>query len=170
MCLRHIRRSIGGLFMVSTWAVGAFCSMIAVHAPVSADELLVPPDPWQIVHIAREFGTADVRRDGMRDPLIEAEVEGVPYRISFYGCWLGRECKTILFSADLGRAEWTPEDGELASWNAKALFGRAWLREDGRAALDHPLAMADGLPQDSLRATFDAWRIALSGYRDFLDF
>lgn len=144
--------------------------MSAVQAHAEAEKPLVPPDPWEIIHVAREFGEADVGRDAMRDPMIKGEIGGQPYRISFYGCWLGRECKTILFSADVGREDWEPEADDLAHWNARALFGRAWIRDDGRAALDHPLAMAEGLPKQSLRATFDAWRAALKEYRDFLDF
>lgn len=146
------------------------CALILTAAPAWAGDEMVPPDPWEIIHVAREFGAADVGRDAMRDPQIEAEIDGVPYLITFYGCWLGRECKTILFHADLGRDKWAPERGEISRWNAKALFGRAWMREDGRAALDHPLAMADGLPESSLRATFEAWHTALAEYRDFLDF
>lgn len=148
------------------------CLLVAnlVPASTAADDAVVPPDPWEIIHVAREFGSAEVSRDSMRDPLITGEVDGLSYRISFYGCWLGRECKTILFETDLGRDDWKPKAKELAAWNARALFGRAWARADGRAALDHPLAMAKGLPRESLRATFAAWRSAVVDYRDFLDF
>lgn len=155
------------LSRLALWTV--VFALFATYAARAA-ETLVPPDPWEIIHTAREFGSADVSRDSMRDPVIDGEVDGIPYRISFYGCWLGRECKTILFQADLGREDWEPVVEDLEAWNRRALFGRAWLREDGRAALDHPVAMAEGLPKASLFATFEAWRIALDEYKDFLDF
>ncbi|MFK7944989.1 MAG: YbjN domain-containing protein [Paracoccaceae bacterium] len=137
---------------------------------VKADEALVPPEPWEIVHTARAFGPAEVGRDSLRDPTIEGAIDGTPYRISFYGCWLGRKCETILFQAEFENEDWSPDLGDLDAWNAKALFGRAWLREDGRVALDHAVAMADGLPRASLDATFEAWRMALAEYKKFLDF
>ena len=156
MLLRHI-------------AVAALC-MLVTTTHGAAETAVVPPDPWEIIHTARELGPAEVGKDNMRDPVIEGELDGTPYRISFYGCWLGRQCKTILFQADLGRDGWEALPADLEAWNARALFGRAWLREDGRAALDHPVAMAEGLPKASLHATFDAWRTALEDYKNFLDF
>ena len=137
---------------------------------VEAEETLVPPDPWEIIHAAREFGPAEVGRDDLRDPMITGELDGTPYSIAFYGCWLGRQCKTILFQADLGREDWSPEVQMIDDWNARALFGRAWMRDDGHAVLDHPVAMADGLPKAALAATFEAWRAALDEYKDFIDF
>lgn len=137
---------------------------------VSAAETIVPPDPWEIIHVARVFGPAEVTQDGMRDPLIRGEMNGRRYEIGFYGCWLGRECKSVLFQIRLQREEWTPNPKAVAAWNAEKLFGRAWLGEDAVVVLDHPVAMSGGLSRKTLDATFDAWQVAVEEFTDFVDF
>ncbi|MEM9139827.1 MAG: YbjN domain-containing protein, partial [Pseudomonadota bacterium] len=115
---------------------------------------LVPADAWEVIHIAREFGDAEVQRDGMKDPEIAGAIASgdtaVPYNIGFYGCSLGRDCTSVLFSA---RLSLTPADdqekGDLAAmaaeWNEGKLFGRAWLDDKGNMVLDHALAMGRGV-------------------------
>lgn len=139
---------------------------------VSAAEL-VYADPWEIIHIAREFGSAEVGRDVMRDPQIEATVDGLQYRVEFYGCYLGRDCDRILFEARLVRTEWNDEPPKakiFSEWNAEKLFGRAWIDDENRAVLDFPLTLVGGVPKENLRDAFVRWRLALEEYADHLDF
>jgi hypothetical protein len=141
-------------------------------AAVEAGEL-VSADPWEIIHIAREFGPAEVGRDAVKDPQIEATVDGLDYRVGFYGCSLGRDCDTILFEARLARKEWEddpPRAKRFAKWNEEKLFGRAWLDDDNRAVLDFPVTLAGGVPKENLRDAFERWRAALEEYADHLDF
>lgn len=128
---------------------------------------LVPPDPWQVIHVAREFGPAEVGRDGMGDPQISGTIDGLPYNVTFYGCSLGRDCDTILFDARFSRNE--PGDGSadakfIDGWNGVKLFGRAWVDGEGRLVLDHPVALGPGVPKETLHATFERWKTALSEY------
>lgn len=148
-----------------------FCTLIAALAlslPVRAE--MVPADPWQIIHAARQHGAAEVLPDSMREMKIAGEIDGMPYEIGFYGCYLGRDCTSVLFQARLSRETWEPAPKDVAAWNAEKLFGRAWLGEEATAVLDHPVAMQGGLPRETLDATFAAWRKALEEYADFLDF
>ena len=131
----------------------------------------MPPDPWQIVHVAREFGPAEVARDGMNDPQIRGTIDGLDYRLDFYGCRLGRDCDTILFDVRLSSKKWDeepPDQQVFADWNGAKLFGRAWLDEEDRAVLDHPVALAEGVPKPALRAAFERWRAALAEYAEHL--
>lgn len=133
----------------------------------------MPPDPWEVIHVAREFGPAEVARDGMEDPQIRGTIDGMHYRVTFYGCRLGRDCDTILFDARFSRNGWQEEWAaaqRLARWNAEKLFGRAWLDGENRAVLDHPVALADGVPKATLRATFGRWKTALAEYAAWVDF
>lgn len=148
----------------------ALAAVALFAAPARAGDL-VPPDPWQIIHVAREFGPAEVTRDGMNDPQIRGKIDGLAYRVSFYGCRLGRDCDTILFGARLWRKEWQddpPARKIFAEWNREKLFGRAWRDEQNRAVLDHPVALAEGIPKAALRATFERWQTALTGYARYL--
>lgn len=134
---------------------------------------LVPADPWEVIHIARETGEAEVGRDKLRDPVIRATHDGVAYRIDFYGCRLGRTCDTILFRARLHSEEWEddhPEIDLIDDWNASKLFGRAILSDSGAAILEHPVAIGPGLPPDALRASFKAWLKALDEFAYHVDF
>lgn len=130
----------------------------------------ISADPWQIIHIAQEFGAAEVQRDGMKDPQIRAELDGEPYRIDFYGCDLGRECQAILFSARFSNDDWEADSlAELRhEWNQKKLFGRAWDDPDrkngGEIMLDHPVTLGEGVSEAVLRAIFEQWRMALDEF------
>ena len=133
----------------------------------------VPTDPWEVIHIARESGEANVGQDLFRDPVIVAKSEGVDYEIGFYGCHLGRNCETVLFRAILLHEEWDgdhPEIDIIDEWNASKLFGRAILSESGQAILEHPVAMGRGLSRQTMRATFAAWTNALEEFADHVDF
>ena len=150
--------------------------LVALH-PLSfahADEQPeVPTDPWEIIHIAREAGDAEVSRDRYRDPVIRANSDGVDYEITFYGCWLGRNCATILFRASLLNPEWGGDHPEIEivdDWNSSKLFGRAILTESGHAILEHPVAMGRGLSRQTMRATFSAWTKALDEFAEHVDF
>jgi hypothetical protein len=134
---------------------------------------LVYADPWEIIHVAREFGEAEVGRDAMKDPQIEATADGLEYRVNFYGCRLGRDCDRILFEARLERKEWEDEPPRaklIAEWNEEKLFGRAWCDDDNRAVLDWTVTLVGGVPKENLRDVFERWRTALGEYADHLDF
>lgn len=131
----------------------------------------VPADPWQIIHVAREFGSAEVTRDSMKDPQIRGEIDGMRYRVNFYGCRLGRDCDTILLEARFMRKEWLenpPEGDVFARWNREKLIGRAWWDETGRAVLDFPVIIGDGLSKPVLRRVIQHWKTALTAYVDYL--
>ena len=144
--------------------------VLPASAPAAEAPKIVPADPWEMIHIAREFGTAEVGRDGMREPKITGKIGDLSYEIGFYGCYLGRDCTSVLFQARLAREDWEPEGDDIRDWNSEKLFGRAWIDDDSQAVLDHPVAMSGGLPAESLEGTFRAWQISLDEFADYVDF
>ena len=155
-----------------TRTIIAAIATVAVTSAVNAENL-VPADPWEVIHIAREHGRASVTKDKLRDPIILAEAHGLKYGIEFYGCNLGRDCATILFRTRLfeGRGRSRHISGnDLDDWNGTKLFGRAVLDDSGRPVLEHPVAMGPGLPQDTMRANFEAWVTALEQFANHVDF
>lgn len=140
--------------------------------PAVADDL-VPADPWEVIHVAREFGPAEVGRDSLKDPQIVAATEGLNYRIDFYGCRLGRDCDTILFEARFARKAWkeeTPPWRLFNRWNSEKMLGRAWRDGENRAVLDWPVTLEGGVPKANLRAAFSRWQTALKEFAAYLDF
>jgi len=129
----------------------------------------VRADPWQIIHFAREFGEAEVHRDGMNDPRITGEIDGQEYRIDFYGCRLGRDCQSILFSTRIAFEDEGAFGQEFAQeWNRRKLFGRAWAtparRGKAEMVLDHPVMLGEGVPETVFTAGFEQWRVALDEF------
>ena len=154
-----------------TRTIALAITAIAACTPVQAQKL-VPADPWEVIHIAREHGRASVTKDKLRDPIILAEAGGLKYGIEFYGCRLGRDCVTILFRTRLfegGRGARHISGNDLDDWNGTKLFGRAVLDDSGRPVLEHPVAMGPGLSQDTMRANFHAWVTALEQFADHVD-
>lgn len=151
----------------------ALTLLVALPARWGGAAELIHADPWEIIHVAREFGDAEVGRDAMKDPQIRGTTAGLAYRVNFYGCSLGRDCDRILFEARLERKEWEddpPRAKVFAQWNADKLFGRAWLDDENRAVLDHPVTLVGGVPKENLRDAFERWQAALEEYADHLDF
>jgi hypothetical protein len=144
-----------------------------LHIARAAESVLIYADPWEIIHIARDHGSADVTRDTFRDPVIAGKFEDLPYSIDFYDCYLGRECSVILFKTGLVKEAWEddpPDREDIEEWNRGKLFGRAYLDDENRAVLEHPVVLDAGMPRENLDAAFRRWRDAVEDFADFLDF
>lgn len=159
--------------------VAAGLSAFLGPALLRADEL-VPADPWQLIHVVRVFGPAEVRRDDFLDPMIDASLkserpgdDGLPYEITFYGCEMGRGCQAVLFTMRLSRTAWTtkpPKRAKLADWNANKLIGRAWRDDAGQLVLDHAVVIGPGLNAQTLKRTLASWRTAMLEFAEHVDF
>lgn len=168
-------RRIRGLapFRYCAEAAAAIFLLLLSSAGLAASEP-IRADPWQIIHIAREFGPAEVHRDGMNDPQIRGELDGQSYRIDFYGCRLGRDCESILLSARLAFEGGNDASGQEfpQEWNRRKLFGRAWFdpgkRGDAQMVLDHPILLGEGIAGSVFNASLEQWRAALGEFiREF---
>lgn len=155
--------------------------MCGAFAPAhTLAEPLIPPDPWQVIHAVRKLGPAEVGRDAFRDPEIAADLKGtdgaplnLPYRLTFHGCDLGRDCTSILLSVRLEQARWQkrpPKQASLAAWNAQKLLGRAWLDDRNRVILDHVIVMGPGMTGGTLSATLQAWALAMLEFTEHIDY
>jgi hypothetical protein len=148
--------------------------MVALGLGASGQAVeLVRADPWRIIHIAKEYGTAHVGRDALREPMIEGAMGGVAYRIVFHECYLGRDCRVLMFQSALYKDEWAskpPAPSELARWNREKLFGRAYRDDGNRMFLEHPVTLEGGVPVENLKDAFMRWQIALEEFSDFIDF
>ena len=172
----HIRR----YFPVPAWTIGLVVACGAIAPTPALSDALVPPDPWQVIHAVRKLGPADVGRDAFRDPEITANLNGsdgaplnLPYRLTFHGCDLGRDCKSILLSVRLEQARWQkrpPKQALLADWNAQKLLGRAWMDDRNRVILDHAVIMGQGMAPGALSATLKAWALAMLEFAEHVDF
>lgn len=149
-----------------------FMLMVLGARAAIADER-VPADPWEVVHTARDFGTADVGKDALKDWAILGEIDKRPYEIVFHDCYLGRDCSVALFRMSLYRDAWEddgPDEDIAIDWNREKLFGRAFVDDDNRLVLEMPVNMKGGLPPPLLQSTFDWWREISEEFTDAAGF
>ncbi len=127
-------------------------------------------DPWEVIHLAREHGGADVGRDAFQDPEIRGELDGRPYSISFYGCSLARDCTSVVFRLQLRREGWKPDKTAISRWNREKLFGRAYIGDDGGAVIDMPVNLVAGVAIPTLRDSFERWSEIVDEFAEHVDF
>ncbi|MEM1163567.1 MAG: YbjN domain-containing protein [Pseudomonadota bacterium] len=160
-------------------AAGLSLAIASGSSAIADEASIVPADPWEIIHVARALGPAEVKRDAFNDPQIvgnvperEGEAPGLNYTIEFYGCDLGRDCETILFVARIAKPAWAkdaPQADLFTDWNGEKLIGRARLDELNQAVLEHPVPMRAGLPKETLLQTFELWQIALREFAEHVE-
>lgn len=135
----------------------------AQAAPAAgACEIIDATDPAAVLEAVRNHGDATLIKDGMGDPLIEGRIDDQAYRLSFYDCSEGRDCKSLTFSA-----VWETEDlteAMMSDWNREQRFGKAYLDKDGRATVEMNVNLHGGVTRTNLDDTVDWWRLVLSEF------
>ena len=141
--------------------------MATAPATSTADigTILDATDPETVLEIVRSHGEAVLKKDGMGDPLIEGRVVDKDYRLVFYDCSEGRDCKSIMFSA-----VWDVPDlaeTRMADWNREQRFGKAYLDEDGRATVEMNVNLNGGVTRANLDDTIGWWELILTKFPDY---
>lgn len=169
---------ITALLLTLAGCIGPRAGFERPEAPLpTPDGLVDASDPQPISEVAWRYGPAPWRRDGLGDPLIEAEMGGVPYAIEFYGCDQGRDCTDLRFVARTTIAD-ADEPGQPASrqalvwqanrWNAGRRFGKLSAGEaPGELVLEMNATLSGGVTRQNLDALFDWWRVALAEFVEF---
>ena len=143
-------------------------AVMAAGPAARAEETIDATDPERILAIAHSFGEAALSTDNLGDPLIEGRIGEKVYRLLFYGCSEGRNCKTLLFSAGWEGDDLTDE--MMADWNREKRFGKAYLDEDGLATVEMSVNLHGGVTRANLDDTIDWWRLVLDEFADYFDF
>lgn len=153
-------------------ALAAAITAAMLAAPAAgAEETIDATDPERILAIAHSFGEAALTTDNLGDPLIEGRIGEKDYRLLFYGCSEGRDCKTLMFSAGWEGDDLTDDltDEMMADWNREKRFGKAYLDEDGRATVEMNVNLHGGVTRANLDDTIDWWRLVLAEFADYFD-
>lgn len=138
---------------------------------VHASELVDATDPYTILAIAQDYGAASLDTDDAGDPLIEGEINGLSYKVTFYGCnQSGESCRAVLFNAGFfGEQNLTPEErlDKANAWNDGKVFGRVSIDDDGDYYVDMAVNLHEGVSRANLDDTFDWWRVVLNGFKSY---
>jgi len=154
-------------------ALAAAITAAMLAAPAAgAEQTVDATDPERILTIAHSFGEAALTTDNLGDPLIEGRIGEKDYRLLFYGCSEGRDCKTLMFSAGWAGDDRTDDrtDEMMADWNREKRFGKAYLDEDGVATVEMNVNLHGGVTRANLDDTIDWWRLVLAEFADYFDF
>lgn len=141
--------------------------LIVLAGTATAQDLVDGSDPAVILEIAQGYGTAELSKDSVGDPMVSGRMSGINYVIFFYGCNdAGKECNSLQF-----RAAWAA-DGmthELMNeWNRTKRFGKAYLNQEGNPRIEMNVNLDYGVSWDNLDDTFDWWRIAMEEFLEHL--
>lgn len=123
--------------------------------------------PEEVLVIAKGFGLAELEKDDEGDPMITGRMQGIKYGVNFYGCVDNKACSTIQMTAFF--------DGEGVSvrnvntWNTETRFGKAYIDEDGDAAIEMNVNLGYGVSRKNLEDTFDWWMLVLKEFTEFLE-
>lgn len=161
-----MRNLIRGLALFAAALATVLAAILAAPAAHSG-ETIDATDPARVLAAARDFGDASMTRDSMGDPLIEGHLDGKEYRLYFYDCSENRDCKSLMFFAAWEAGDLTDE--AMADWNREKRFGKAYIDEDGRAAVEMNVTLHGGVTQANLGDTLDWWRLVLAEFPDFND-
>jgi hypothetical protein len=134
-----------------------------------AGEVIDATNPAAVLSIVSNFGDAELTNDGMGDPLIEGHIEGKEYALYFYDCKANRDCKSLMFLATR-EAEGLSDETlaqTVAEWNREQRFGKAYIDEDDRAAVEMNVNLHGGVTRDNLTDTIDWWRLVLAEFSDY---
>ena len=98
-------------------------------------------------------------------PMIVGTIDGLHYRVFFYGCTKGATgCDSIQLMATWPAGTMSLE--QVNEWNRTKRFGKAYLRTDGSVALEMQINLDGGVARSNLTDTFDWWRIGMSEFAD----
>ncbi len=150
----------------------AMMAALAAPAAAGAEEIIDATGPARILAAVQGYGEAALTTDNLGDPLIEGRIGEKDYRLLFYGCSEGRDCKTLMFSAGWEGDDRTDDltDAMMADWNREKRFGKAYLDEDGRATVEMNVNLHGGVTRANLDDTIDWWRLVLAEFADYFDF
>lgn len=128
--------------------------------------LVSASDPEAIREALALVGTAELFTDRSGAPRISGRIEGELYRVTFHGCASGDDCRYVEFGVGFAEAEATWED--INAWNAEALFGTAFLDEEGQPRLKMTANLEGGVSVANLDSTIERWRIGLVEFRGYV--
>lgn len=142
-------------------------AVLALLPAAAAAQVVGDPEVIALLMTGRGLPVAaGTHPDGT--PELHSEVDGVPFRVLFYGC-APRPCETLQFTTgfDLARPMTL---ARVNDWNRDRRFGKAFLDEEGDPFVEMDVNLyGEGIGRRTFEDTLDLWRQVLSDFRDHID-
>ena len=108
--------------------------------PPAAPGVVLASDPASVMAALQAAGyPAEQSVDGVGDPMLRVEQNGLTWIVYFYNCTRNADCQSLQFAAGFDFDE-PVEIDLLNAWNTQSRFSKALLHEDGSVLLQYDLA------------------------------
>lgn len=95
--------------------------------------------------------------------IIRTASSGLKFDVQFYNCDMDSGCEDLNFIAVFENKRQTSWE-VINKWNQNRLLGRAFLADDGGAALDHPIVEFGDLSDDTWSIVMARWDREMSRF------
>ncbi|WP_299193001.1 YbjN domain-containing protein [uncultured Erythrobacter sp.] len=126
---------------------------LGIAAPAAAQneiETVSAGNPAELAIVMMNAGyDVELTEDGIGDPLIKTEVEGLALEVYFYGCdeTTNDNCDSLQLSAGFDRDKpWTREEALAISQRLR--FASVRLNEDGDPTVSWDIVTGEGIPRE----------------------
>ena len=146
--------------LVGVAAVGA----ALLSTPVSADGTVYNDlSGSEIVELLDAHGySATLTTDEGGDPLVMGAADGLKFRVQTYDCnsQAPRRCHSLQFVASFALQHKATQDDFMAmnDYNQKKVYGRAFIDENGDAAIDFVVNLSGGVLAANLMDDVGTWK------------
>ncbi len=142
---------LSGALTASMIAAGAWMpgsSLSAQSAQSDRAEMITAKNPAELTIVMMNAGyDVELTQDGVGDPMISAELAGMPLRVYFYGCDAETNdgCTSLQLSTGFDRAQpWSR--GEALEISERFRFASVRLDEEGDPFISWDIVTGDGIP------------------------
>lgn len=143
-------------------ALFALC-VVATPARAGNDTVYTDLSGSEIVALLDAHGyQASLTTDGSGDPLVMGQADGLKFKVQTYDCngSAPRRCRSLQFIAafSLDRAATDADVRAMNDYNRKKVYGRAFIDENGDAAVDMVINLNGGVLAGNLMDTVGTWK------------
>lgn len=156
-------------------AVGAAAFLMAGWASAQDDENYEDLSGSEIVALLEAHGyDASLTTDGSGDPFVTASADGLRFQVATYDCnkSVPRRCRTLQLSSTFALTNNTEETDyfeAMNDFNRQKVYGRAFINEDGDAAVDFTINLSGGVSASNLMDNIGTWKTyVLDVFVDYL--
>ena len=143
---------------------GAALACALAFAPAQADDTVYNDlSGSEVVALLDAHGyQATLTTDQYGDPLIMGAADGLKFRVQSYDCneQAPRRCHSLQFVASFAlQHQATPDDFvAMNDYNQKKVYGRAFIDENGDAAIDMVINLTGGVMAANLMDQVGTWK------------
>jgi len=138
-------------------------SVVATPAVAGSDSIYNDLSGSEIVALLDAHGyQASLTTDGGGDPLVMGSADGLKFKVQTYDCngSAPRRCRSLQFIAafSLDHPATDADMRAMNDYNRKKVYGRAFIDDNGDAAVDMVINLNGGVMAANLMDTVGTWK------------